>query len=245
MKVRPLHDRVLIKRIEEQETVRGGIIIPDTAKEKPMEGEVVAVGPLVEAWGFGPKDAESSPDDKTVRALLNVVRFEAFELRESPPAVRKAIPEAKLDFSAIGEGYAIDAIGELMESHGIQEYLVELGGEIRARGHREWRVAIEGTPEIFGLRNAGLATSGTTHNFRVENGKKISHILDPRTGRPVVNALLSVSVVARDTTTADAYATALMVMGVDDGMKFVEARPHLQAKFVNVDGVYATSGFPK
>ena len=208
-----------------------------------------AVGPLVNAWGFGPVDQETSPNEDAVRALLKVVQFEAFELRKSPLAVRKQTAGAQLDFSAIGEGYAIDAIGELMESKGIQDYLVELGGEVRARG-RAWRVGIEGpASDIVRLNNAGLATSGTTHNYRIENGKRIAHILDPRTGYPAQNSLLSVSVIAKDTMTADAYATALMVMGLEEGMRFVEARPQLQAYFVAMDEggnivEKRTSGFP-
>jgi FAD:protein FMN transferase len=211
-----------------------------------------AVGPLVNAWGFGPEDHDKSPDENTVRALLKVVRFEAFELQESPLAVRKTIADAKLDFSAIGEGYAIDTIGEMLESHEVKDYLVELGGEVRARG-RTWKVGIE-RPEqdlkVVRITNASLATSGTTHNFRIENGKKIAHILDPRTGYPAQNSLLSVSVRAKDTKTADAYATALMVMGLEEGMRFVEARPELDAYFVaiGVDGKIVekqTAGFPE
>jgi thiamine biosynthesis lipoprotein len=211
-----------------------------------------AVGPLVNAWGFGPEDHDASPDDKKVRELLKVVQFEAFELQETPPAVKKTIADAKLDFSAIGEGYAIDAIGEMLESNSVRDYLVELGGEVRARG-RMWKVGIERPDQdlkVVRITDAGLATSGTTHNFRIENGKRIAHILDPRTGYPAQNSLLSVSVLARDTKTADAYATALMVMGLDEGMRFVEARPELQAYFIamGLDGKIVekqTSGFPE
>jgi thiamine biosynthesis lipoprotein len=211
-----------------------------------------AVGPLVNAWGFGPEDHDTSPDEKTVRKLLEVVRFDAFELQESPPAVRKRMATAKLDFSAIGEGYAIDAIGEMLEGHGVRDYLIELGGELRARG-RAWKVGIErpGLAElrVVQLKDAGLATSGTTRNFRMENGKKIAHILDPRTGHPAESSLVSVSVMAKDTTTADALATALMVMGLEEGMRFVDARPELQAYFIAMDGgkmvEEETAGFPR
>ena len=217
-----------------------------------------AVGPLVSAWGFGPEDRETSPDEDAVRGLLKVVQFEAFELRESPLAVRKQTAGAQLDFSAIAKGYGVDAVGELMESKGIQDYLVEIGGEVRARG-RAWRVGIEGPASetladreiqsVVRLNNVGLATSGTTRNYRIENGKKIAHILDPRTGYPAQNSLLSVSVVAADTMTADAYATALMVMGLEEGMRFVETRPQLQAYFSAMDEggnivEKRTSGFP-
>jgi thiamine biosynthesis lipoprotein len=104
--------------------------------------------------------------------------------------------------------------------------------------------------KVVRISNSGLATSGTTHNFRIENGKRIAHILDPRTGYPAQNSLVSVSVLAEETTTADAYATALMVMGLEDAMRFVGARPELQAYFQAMDTngkiiEKQTAGFPE
>jgi FAD:protein FMN transferase len=106
-----------------------------------------AVGPLVNAWGFGPENPETLPDASTVRALLGVVDFDSFEFRKTPPSLRKRIAGAKLDFSAIAKGYGVDAVGLLLEERGVKDYLVEIGGEVRARGHHAdghaWRIGIE------------------------------------------------------------------------------------------------------
>jgi thiamine biosynthesis lipoprotein len=219
---------------------------------------------LVKAWGFGPDGPQALPDEATIRALLEVVSFEAFELRDSPPAVRKQIPGAQLDFNAIAEGYAIDEIAARLEKGNIENYLIEIGGEVRARGQhaegRPWKMGIEKPTDnalaagkiqtVISVQNSALATSGNYRNFRIEDGKTIVHILNPRTGYPAVSSLLSVSVVAGDATTADAYATALMVMGVDEGVRFVEARKHLHAYFISNDPQgniieKRSSGFPK
>jgi len=222
-----------------------------------------AVGPLVNAWGFGPDDPETLPDDAAVRTLLKVVDFDSFEFRESPPSMKKHIGGARLDFSAIAKGYGVDAIGDLLEQRGVRNYLVEIGGEVRARGQHAdghpWRVGIEKPADnplgdrtiqmVIELRNAGLATSGTYRNYEIKDGKRIAHIIDPATGYPAQNSLLSVSVVAEDTMTADAYATALMVMGLDAGLRFVEEHGNLHAYFVAADesnklAEKRSSGFP-
>jgi len=222
-----------------------------------------AVGPLVNAWGFGPDGPQALPDDATIHALLKVVSFDAFELRSSPPAVRKRIAGSQLDFGAIAQGYAVDAICGLLERWGVKNYFVELGGELRTRGKhpdgRGWRVGIEKPAANAGadreiqerivLNDAALATSGNYRNVRVQDGKTVAHILNPRTGYPALSSLLSVSVVAGDATTADAYATALVVMGMDDGLRFVEAHKGLHAYFIAKDPSGNTiekrsSGFP-
>jgi thiamine biosynthesis lipoprotein len=223
-----------------------------------------AVGPLVRAWGFGPDEPETLPGDGEIRALLKLVSFEAFELRDSPPAVRKHLAGAQLDFGAIAPGYAVDAIGSLLERHGVTNYLVEIGGEVRARGKhpdgRGWKVGIEKPAEdplaprrlhmVFTLQDAGLATSGNYRNFQVRDGKRIGHILNPRTGYPEPNSLLSVSVLAGDAMSADAYATAFMVMGLEEALRFVEAHDRLEALFLTTDeaGNVAetrSAGFPQ
>ena len=223
-----------------------------------------AVGPLVNAWGFGPEDPETLPDETAVRTLLKVVNFDSFEFRESPPSLKKHIAGARLDFSAIAKGYGVDAIGNLLEQQGVRNYLVEIGGEVRARGQHAnghpWRVGIEKPADnpaedrtiqmVIELQDAGLATSGTYRNYEVKDGKKIAHIIDPATGYPAQNSLLSVSVVAGDTMTADAYATALMVMGLDAGLRFVEEHQDLHAYFIAADDSNKlveerSSGFPR
>jgi thiamine biosynthesis lipoprotein len=224
-----------------------------------------AVGPLVREWGFGPDGSgPGQPGGNRIRELLELTRFEAFEFRPAPPAVRKPAAQAQLDFNAITEGYAVDRIAGILEARGIRHYLIELGGEVRAAGMRSadepWRVGIERPVEnplaqgnletVLELKDAALATSGSYRNFRIVDGKKVSHILDPQTGYPAGNSLLSVSVVARDAITADAYATALMVMGMERGMAFVETADSIEALFVAADEqgdlfVRQSPGFPK
>jgi thiamine biosynthesis lipoprotein len=222
-----------------------------------------AVGPLVNAWGFGPPGAQPLPDDATIRSLMTVVSFDAFELRDSAPSVRKKIPGAQLDFGGIAKGYAVDAIAALLEQAGVNDYLVQISGEVRAKGQRSpgraWHVGIEKPANnaiaeqtietVLALQNAALATSGNTRNYRSEGGKTFGHILNPKTGYPVENSLLSATVVAPDAMTADAYATALVVMGLDEALKFVESHKELQAYFIAKDNdgniiEKKSSGFP-
>jgi thiamine biosynthesis lipoprotein len=222
-----------------------------------------AVGPLVNAWGFGPEGPTALPSDDEIRALRELASFDKFEFRESPPAVRKPAPAARLDFNAIAEGYAVDTIGGLLESRGVMNYVAELGGEVRARGRKpdgsSWRVGIEkpsiesrGARQIetaIELRDAGLATSGNYRKRRVQDGKTAAHIIDPKTGYPALTPLLSVSVVAPDAMTADAYATAFIVWGLDESMRFLESHKQLQAYFITQDSggnlvETRSSGFP-
>jgi thiamine biosynthesis lipoprotein len=144
-----------------------------------------AVGPLVNAWGFGPEDPETLPDEAAVRALLEVVNFDSFEFRDSPASLKKHLVRAKLDFSAIAKGYGVDAIGNLLEQRGVKDYLVEIGGEVRARGQRAkghpWRIGIEKPAGnaaadrtiqmVIELENAGLATSGTYRNYEIKEDR--------------------------------------------------------------------------
>ena len=222
-----------------------------------------AVGPLVNAWGFGPVESQPLPDAATIRALLDVVSLEAFELRDSPLAVRKHLDGAKLDFGGIAKGYGVDEIAALLEHRGIKNYVASIAGEVRARGQRPegggWHVGI-GTPTenalaeqrihtVISLNDSAVSTSGTYRNYRAEDGKTYAHIIDPKTGYPAMTNLVSVSVLARDAMTADAYATALIVMGLDKGLQFVESHKELQAYFIarDEDGNLIekrSSGFP-
>jgi thiamine biosynthesis lipoprotein len=207
-----------------------------------------AVGPLVNAWGFGPDGPTALPDDTTIKSLRALASFDAFDLRESPPAVRKRLAGAQLDFNAIAEGYAVDAIGAMLEQAGIKNYVIELSGEVRARGKRPdgspWRVGIE-KPSVKGsdreiqtvvsLNNAGLATSGNYRKRRTQDGKTVAHIVNPRTGYPALNSLMSVSVLAADAMTANSYSTAFVVMGLDESLHFLESHPQIHAYFIAMD----------
>jgi thiamine biosynthesis lipoprotein len=219
-----------------------------------------AIAPLVNAWGFGPSGPREEPDDAQIRHLLETARMDAFD--RTADGIRKRISESALDFSAIAKGYAVDRVAAALDGAGMTSYFVEIGGEVRTRGmhpdRRPWRIGIERPTadatdsatlqRVVALTDGALATSGSYRNYAVINGRRMTHILDPSTGYPETTSLLSVSVLARDAMTADAYATALMVMGLDEGLRFVESRPDLEAYFI-ADGEGAfiereSTGFP-
>lgn len=211
----------------------------------------VTVGPLVDAWGFGPPGrAPAAPDEATLAALRARVGSDLLEVDLAASTLRKRRPDVVVDLSAIAKGYAVDAVGALLAEHGLGDYLVEIGGELRAGGRNErgesWRIAIERpTPglaaaqRIVPLANAALATSGDYRNFYDLDGARVSHTVDPRTGRPVTHGLLAVSVIAERCSLADARSTALNVLGPDDGHTLAVAQGWA-ALFVTDDG---TGGF--
>ena len=200
----------------------------------------IAVGPLVARWGFGNHArVDSPPDDDEIarlRARLGegMLRVEPGDSIDSA-FIAKNDPKVEIDLSAIAKGYGVDHVANGLEKLGRFDYLVEIGGEIRAAGERPkggaWRVAIE-RPQIEGraiqsiieLDNQAMATSGDYRIFYVENGRHVSHTIDPRTGRPVEGGPASVTVLADTATEADAWATTLMVLGRRDGLALSEER---------------------
>lgn len=190
------------------------------------------IGPLVELWGFGAGDAPGRiPDSEVLDRLLSDAGFEYLRLRESPPAVRRTRPGVQLDLSAIAKGYAVDRIWELLSEAGLAAYLVDVGGEVRTRGRRadgrNWSIGVEnpegtGVAEAVPLRDAAIATSGDYRNFFEYEGRRYSHVLDPRTGWPVSHELTAVSVISSTTVMADALATALLVLGPETGLELAE-----------------------
>lgn len=207
----------------------------------------VTVGPLVDAWGFGPGGrAPAAPDERTLAALRARVGADLLEVDLAAGTLRKRREDVVVDLSAIAKGYAVDAVATLLGELGFDDYLVEIGGELRAAGTNEagtpWRVAIErpvpGAPaaqRILSLTDAALATSGDYRNFYDLDGARVSHTVDPRTGRPVTHALRSVSVVAARCSLADARSTALNVLGPEEGYALAVERGWA-ALFVTDDG---------
>lgn len=189
----------------------------------------VTVGPLVDLWGFGPEPrAGEPPSAERIEAALARVGFGKLEVRPQPPALRKSLPGVRIDLSAIAKGYAVDQIAELLDGHGIANYLVEIGGELRGKGRksggRHWRVAIErpepgvrAAQQIVTLDDQAMATSGDYRNFFEHQGRLYSHTIDPRSGQPVQHRLASVTVLADDCMSADGLATALLAMGDEAG----------------------------
>jgi thiamine biosynthesis lipoprotein len=197
------------------------------------------VGPLVNAWGFGPEGA-SPKDSIEIEKLLPLVGFDKVQFDEK--GMKKLTPGIYLDFSAIAKGYAVDVVAEYLEEKGVSNMLVEIGGELVAKGFNEkgelWKVGInqpddtEFTNDIFtivALDNKGMATSGNYRNFYEVDSIRYSHTISPFTGMPVDHGLLSATVVASDCMTADAVATALMVLGVEKSIEILEKEKELEA----------------
>jgi len=196
----------------------------------------VTVGPLVRLWHFGPNAITESkttadiapPDEAALQAACKLIGYEKLEVRTDPPALRKRVDGLEIDLSAVGEGDAIDRVTAAITKRGIQDYLVELGGEVCAGGSgpngSPWRVAVE-RPLVerheietaVPLSNAALATSGDYHRYFEHGSHRYSHVIDPSTGRPVSHTLASVTVAADDALTADAWDTALLVLGPKRG----------------------------
>lgn len=191
-----------------------------------------SVGPLVNLWGFGPEEDNRLPSEAERRRVQAGTGIAKLSVRRAPdPALKKSIPDFYLDLSAVAKGYAVDEIAELLNGQGVENYLVEIGGEVRGRGlsadGNPWRIAIErpgsaetATDMIISLDVGAVATSGSYRNVYTRNGKTYSHIIDPRTGAPVEHSLVSVTVLAKSAMEADGLATALMVMGADAGTRW-------------------------
>jgi len=221
----------------------------------------MTVGPLVEVWGFG-FESRKKVGKQMVDSLLPLVGYQKIKLVNGK--VVKKDPRMRIDFNGIAQGYSDDVVGRFFESKGIKNYLIDIGGEVKARGQkpagRPWKVGIEkpapdkNSPRVLkaviALRNCSVATSGSYRKYYVENGIRYSHTIDPKTGYPVQHSLLSVSVLASNTALADAYATAFMVMGYEKSREFVEHHNNLEAFFIwsEPDGrfeTYGTAGFNK
>jgi len=206
----------------------------------------ITVLPLVNAWGFGFTDPLKL-DSAQVDSILPLVNYRNIRLVNG--RLVKANPAIMVDFNAIAQGYSADLIGKILESHGIENYLIDVGGEVLAKGtkpeNKLWKVGIEKPAEnaederklnaVVSLRDKALATSGSYRKYFVKDGIRYSHTIDPKTGFPVNHTVLSVSVLAADCISADAYATSFMVMGLDKTKKFLALHPELNAYIIYSD----------
>jgi len=217
------------------------------------------VGPLVNAWGFGFK-GKRKMSQAIVDSLLQYVDYKMVSLDSRNRIIKPAA--VRFDFNAIAQGYSVDVLGDFLTSNGVENYLVDIGGEVLGKGCKPgqipWLVGIENPAADslsersintkVKLTGIALATSGNYRKYYEEDGIRYSHTIDPKTGYPVRHNLLSVSVLANDCATADGYATAFMVMGYEKARAFVEGDPELEAFFITDGGsglflTHATEGF--
>jgi FAD:protein FMN transferase len=207
----------------------------------------ITIAPLANAWGFGFKKGEF-PDSTRIDSLLQITDYKKVKLVDG--RIVKEDPRIMLSCSAVAKGYSVDVVARLLEKKGIQNYMVDIGGEIVAKGKNShnglWRIGInkpiddslsvnQEIQTILELSDAGLATSGNYRNFYYKDGKKYAHTIDPRTGYPVQHSILSATVIAEDCMTADALATAFMVMGLEEASAFANAHPAIDAYFIYSD----------
>jgi FAD:protein FMN transferase len=222
----------------------------------------ITVWPLVNAWGFGLDKIDSMPSRQVLGSIMKCIGSDKIELRGG--VLFKQLPCVGIDVNGIAQGYSVDVLAALLEQNGIDNYIVEIGGEIRLKGRRQpgnqqLKIGIESPadqpftePEIKTIIMPGagaVTTSGSYRKFYESNGKRVTHIIDPRTGNSVQNELISVTVFANNAITADAYDNSLMVMGLAEGLRF--AKQHeIAAYFIyrTNQGVLAdtaTAGFDK
>lgn len=205
------------------------------------------IGPLVDLWGFGPTLASRQiPPHGRIQEALGRIGFRHIRTTRAPAAIAKRRADIEIDLSGIAKGFAVDRLAEHLEEQGVAHYLVEIGGELRARGlsprRRAWRIGVErpvagrrAVQRIVALDGDAIATSGNYRIFFEYDSARYSHIIDPRSGEPVDHELASVTVISPSTMQADAWSTALMVLGPDAGYELV-LREEIAALFIVKDG---------
>lgn len=221
----------------------------------------ITVAPLVQAWGFGVKEVDSYPEPNTIAAIKKCVGSNLLKLNGS--FLAKVKPCVKIDVNGIAQGYSVDVVADYLLSKGIKRFVVEIGGELRVEGTKPdgsvMRIGIEGPAEddqapeirhIVGLNNGAITTSGNYRKFKENGAKKITHLIDPRTGYPLENNLISVTLYANKAITADGYDNAIMAMGIKKALDFVETHNELEAYIIyhNEEGKVVdtmTTGFKK
>lgn len=213
----------------------------------------ITVFPLVQAWGFAAKHPDALPDSAKILELKKCVSSEYLQLKDH--YLSKTKPCVQIDVNGIAQGYSVDIVANYLVQQNIHDYVVEIGGEIRVNGHKpdgeKMKIGIEAPgndstdeemmEKVLQMDHGAITTSGSYRKFYESDGKKISHIINPFTGYSAQNELISVTVYAKDAFTADAYDNALMVMGLQNAMQFVEKRKDMAAFFIyrKPDGIVA------
>ncbi len=188
----------------------------------------ITIAPLIDLWGFGATGRrDSPPTDAEIASAKAQCGWQHLHTRHAPPALRKDLPGLRINVSAVAEGWALERLAQHLESNGITRFLLEIGGEVLARG--EWRVGVQSpaappgeSAQTLLLKDQSIATSGVYRQHFSVAGKEYAHILDPRTGRPIEHKLASVSVIHPSAAQADGFATALLVLGPDAGRRLAE-----------------------
>ena len=206
------------------------------------------VGALVDLWGFG-KYEQKEVSQEDIESTLQTVGYQKITTKGNK--ITKENPETQLNFNAIAKGYCVDLVAAFLTSKGLQNFLIDIGGELYLKGKRDpnqkWRVGIQkptenkdgtlATEEIMELHDIAAATSGNYRNYIEENGNRLGHTINPKTGYPETNDLLSATVLASSCALADAYATALMVMGEKKAQAFVAQHPEIKAYLISEDRI--------
>ncbi|MEX0284796.1 MAG: FAD:protein FMN transferase [Paracoccaceae bacterium] len=210
------------------------------------------MGPLIELWGFGAPGKREMPDDAAIAAALQRSGH-GNTLQVGATGLQKRQGEAQVYLAAIGKGYGADLVGRALEDLGITDYMVEIGGDLYASGRnpdgQPWQIGIEspnahdrGMLDVIGVSGAGLASSGDYRNYFERDGKRYSHVIDPRTGRPVTHHTASATVLADNAMLADAWATAMLILGSERGLEVADAQG-IAVMFVDRDGGAGQTGF--
>ena len=249
----PFNKTSIISRINRNEDVKVDNMFAEVFQlaekiSKETDGAFdITVAPMVNAWGFGFKTG-NPPTQQKVVSLLAIVGFQKVSFKQEH--VKKQNPHIMLDCSAIAKGYGSDIVARFLKKKGIQNFMVEIGGEIVVNGNSDkqvpWRVGInkptddslntsQELQDVINVTDIAMATSGNYRNFYYKNGKKYAHTIDPKTGYPVQHNILSATVLAKNCATADAYATSFMVMGLDGARKVLEKHPELDAYLIYSD----------
>lgn len=214
----------------------------------------ITVAPLVNLWGFGFRNNET-PSTNAVDSIRQFIGYQLIHLDAKKNTLTKRDPRTMLDCSAIAKGYGCDVVARLLQAHDINNFMIEIGGEVVTKGINEqrtpWRIGVVKPTEdtldtahevmdVLNVTDKAMATSGNYRNFYYKNGKRYAHTIDPHTGKPVQHSILSATVIADQCAIADAYATAFMVMGIDEAKRVLEKHTELMAYLVcsAADGTY-------
>lgn len=207
----------------------------------------ITVAPLVNAWGFGFKHG-ALPDSLQVDSLRQLIGWNRISLKDNK--FFREDPRMIIDLSAVAKGFGSDCVAQMFRKHGINNFMIEIGGEVVTSGvspkAKAWRIGVNKPQEdststsnelqtILQMNNCAMATSGNYRNFYIDNGRKIAHTIDPKTGYPVQHSILSSTVIAPTCAIADAYATAFMVLGLEKSLQVLDRHPELMAYFIHAD----------